>query len=281
MTLKEIINYKIIDTKNIDVTVYHILIIIGILLAIWVFTYVFKRLIDRQIKNTRIEKGTGNSIFLIIKYLLWVFAIILILETIGVNLTLLIAGSAALLVGLGLGLQQIFRDIVSGVFMLFERNLKVGDVVELESDMIGRVEQIGLRTSKIRTRDNIITIVPNSYFIDDRVVNWSHMEQKTRFHVDVGVAYGSDVQLVEKVLLKVAKDNKDITHDPKAFVRFLDFGNSSLDFQLFFWTTSSFEVENIKSDLRFAIDRAFREHKITIPFPQRDLHIKSDFRASS
>lgn len=281
MTIKEIINYKLIDTKNIDVTVYHILIIIGILLAIWVFTYVFKRLIDRQIKNTRIEKGTGNSIFLIIKYLLWVFAIILILETIGVNLTLLIAGSAALLVGLGLGLQQIFRDIVSGVFMLFERNLKVGDVVELESDMIGRVEQIGLRTSKIRTRDNIITIVPNSYFIDDRVVNWSHMEQKTRFHVDVGVAYGSDVQLVEKVLLEVAKDNKDITHDPKAFVRFLDFGNSSLDFQLFFWTTSSFEVENIKSDLRFAIDRAFRENKITIPFPQRDLHIKSDFRDSS
>jgi len=281
MSIKEIINYKLIDTRNIDVTVYHILITIGILLAIWIFTYLIKRLIDRQIKHTRIEKGTGNSIFLIIKYVLWVFAIILILETIGVNLTLLIAGSAALLVGLGLGLQQIFRDIVSGVFMLFERNLKVGDVVELESDMIGRVEQIGLRTSKIRTRDNIITIVPNSYFIDDRVVNWSHMEQKTRFHVDVGVAYGSNVQLVEKVLLKVAEDNKDITHDPKAFVRFQDFGNSSLDFQLFFWTTRSFEVENIKSDLRFAIDKKFRENKITIPFPQHDLHIKSDFRRSS
>lgn len=276
MSLKDLINYKIIDTKNIDVTLYHILISLAIIIGIWLFLKVIKRILDRQIRHTSLDKGTGNSIYLIIKYFLWVIAITVILETIGINITLLIAGSAALLVGLGLGLQQIFRDIVSGFFMLFERNLKVGDVVELEGSMIGKVEQIGLRTSKIRTRDNIITIVPNSYFIDDKVVNWSHLEEKTRFHVNVGVAYGSDVQLVKKVLLNVAENNKDITHNPTPFVRFLDFGDSSLDFQLYFWTNKSFEVENIKSELRFEIDQAFRQNNITIPFPQRDLHIKSD-----
>jgi small-conductance mechanosensitive channel len=149
----------------------------------------------------------------------------------------------------------------------------VGDVVELEGD-VGIVKEIGFRTTKIENRDNIILIIPNSKFIGENVINWSHIEQKTRFSVDVGVAYGSDVELVKKVLLECARDHQEVTEYPKPFVRFDDFGNSSLDFQLFFWTDNAFRVENIKSDLRFAIDKKFRENKITIPFPQRDVHIK-------
>lgn len=276
MKLKEIINQVLIDTKTIDITVYHILISVAIILAAWIFVKVLRRVIERQVRNRKIDKGTGHSLILIAKYLLWVIVIGLILETVGIKITLLIAGSAALLVGLGLGIQQIFNDIVSGFFMLFERNLKVGDVVELEDHMVGRVEDISLRTSKIRTRDNIITIVPNHKFINENVVNWSHIEEKTRFHVNVGVAYGSDVNLVESVLLKVAGSHKDISRDPEPFVRFLDFAESSLNFQLFFWTNNSFYVENIKSDLRFKIDKAFRENKVTIPFPQRDVHLKKE-----
>ncbi|MCF8387110.1 MAG: mechanosensitive ion channel [Bacteroidales bacterium] len=276
MNLKEFINYKILDTKSVDVTVYHILVSLAIIISALILVFIIKKLIFRRVRSETFDKGTANSLFLIIKYFIWIIVIGLILETAGVKLTLLIAGSAALLVGLGLGLQNIFTDIVSGFFMLFERNIKVGDVVELEDDMIGRVEQVGLRTSKIKTRDNIISIVPNHKFINDRVINWSHMDQKTRFHVDVGVAYGSNIALVKKVLLEVAEKNQDITHKPEPFVRFLNFGNSSLDFQLFFWTEKSFEVENIKSDLRFEIDGAFRSNKITIPFPQRDVHMKKD-----
>ncbi|MCF8228181.1 MAG: mechanosensitive ion channel [Bacteroidales bacterium] len=276
MNLKEFINYKILDTKSVDVTVYHILVSLAIIISALILVFIIKKLIFRRVRSETFDKGTANSLFLIIKYFIWIIVIGLILETVGVKLTLLIAGSAALLVGLGLGLQNIFTDIVSGFFMLFERNIKVGDVVELEDDMIGRVEQVGLRTSKIKTRDNIISIVPNHKFINDRVINWSHMDQKTRFHVDVGVAYGSNIALVKKVLLEVAEKNQDITHKPEPFVRFLNFGNSSLDFQLFFWTEKSFEVENIKSDLRFEIDGAFRSNKITIPFPQRDVHMKKD-----
>jgi len=278
MNLKEIIDSKILDTETIDITLYHIITSFIILLVTWFLLKVVKKLFQRQVSKGKVDKGSATSLYLIIKYFAWVIVIGIILETIGIKLTLLIAGSAALLVGLGLGLQQIFRDIVSGFFMLFERNLKVGDVIELDGKMVGKVEQIGLRTSKIRTRDNIITTVPNSKFIDNIVVNWTLMEEKTRFHVEVGVAYGSDTRLVEKVLLQCAKEAKDICIDPKPFVRFNAFGNSSLDFQLFFWTTESFWVENIKSELRFAIDKAFAENKITIPFPQHDIHIKSDFR---
>ncbi len=278
MNLKEFIDTKILDTENIDITLYHIVVSFVIIFVTWLLLKLVKKLFSRQINHGKVDKGSATSLFLIIKYFAWVIVIGIILETIGIKLTLLIAGSAALLVGLGLGLQKIFRDIVSGFFMLFERHLKVGDIVELEGNMIGIVEQIGLRTSKVRTRDNIITIVPNSNFIDKRVVNWSHIEQKTRFHVDVGVAYGSDVELVKRVLLSCAKDAPEISNDPVPFVRFNDFGNSSLDFQLFFWTENAFWVENIKSDLRFRIDKAFMDNQITIPFPQRDLHIKSDHR---
>ena len=151
----------------------------------------------------------------------------------------------------------------------------MGDIVEIQENIVGRVIEIGLRTSKIETRDNIIMVVPNSKFVTDIVINWSHIEKKTRFHVDVGVAYGSDVEKVTKALLKCAEDQKNISPSPKPFVRFNDFGNSSLDFQLFFWTTDTFNVESIKSEIRYKIDAAFRKNDIQIPFPQRDIHIKS------
>jgi len=147
-------------------------------------------------------------------------------------------------------------------------------VVEVEEE-IGKVKEIGFRTTKVETRDNIIHIIPNSKFITREVINWSHIEKLTRFSVNVGVAYGSDVRLVEKVLHDCAINHKKISKKPDPFVRFNDFGESSLEFQIFFWTDESFYVENIKSELRFEIDRKFRENKIHIPFPQSDVHIIS------
>jgi len=211
----------------------------------------------------------------LVKYLLWIIAVFLILDTIGVKITFLLAGSTALLVGIGLGLQQVFKDIISGIFLLFEGNLKVDDVVELEG-VVGIVKDIGFRTTKIESRNNIVLIIPNSKFIDENVINWSHIEQRTRFYVEVGVAYGSDVQLVKKILEQCAGEHASITNNPEPFVRFDDFGDSSLVFQLFFWTNNAFYVENIKSDLRFMIDNKFRENGVTIPFPQRDVHLKKD-----
>lgn len=273
MKLKDILEYELIKTENFTITPYTLLEVIIILIITWLLLWTIKKVFFRRIKSKHIDKGIGYSVYTILKYIIWVIAISLVLDSIGVKITILIAGSAALLVGIGFGLQQFFKDLLSGVLLLFERSLTVGDVVQLE-EIIGRVKEIGLRTSKIITRDNITVIIPNSKFVEDNVINWSAIDVLTRFHVDVGVAYGSDVKLVEKVLLDCAKVYKDIASDPTPFVRFNDFGESSLDFQLYFWTHNSFWVENIKSDMRFAIDKAFREHKIQIPFPQRDVHIK-------
>lgn len=276
MTLKEFLENSLIETKDFDITVYEILIILLILICTLFVIRVIRKVFRMREKRKEFDPGRSHAIQQILKYVLWIAAILISLETVGIKLTLLLAGSAALLVGLGLGMQQIFQDIMSGVAILFEGVLKIGDVVEIKDDIVGRVVEIGLRTSKIETRDQIIMVIPNSKFVTDIVINWSHMEKNTRFHVDVGVAYGSDVQKVTRVLLQCAADQQNISASPPPFVRFIDFGNSSLDFQLYFWSIETFRAEFIKSELRYKIDAAFRENGIHIPFPQRDIHIKSD-----
>ena len=272
-SINDILGYSLVNTDKLTITVYSLLIAVLILFSTWILLWILKRVFTKTIRRRSIDPGKGYTVYQLIKYVVWIIAIFLVLDTLGVKITLLVAGSAALLVGIGLGVQQVFKDIISGFFLLFEGHLKVGDVVELEG-VVGIVKEIGFRTTMIESRDNIILIIPNSKFIEENVINWSHIEKKTRFHVNVGVAYGSDVEKVRRILMECAYEHKDITHDPNPFVRFNDFGNSSLDFQLFFWTHNAFRVENLKSDLRFAIDRKFRENNVTIPFPQRDVHIK-------
>jgi small-conductance mechanosensitive channel len=275
MKLGEFLELTLIETKDFDITVYEVFVILLIFIFTALLMRVLKRVFRIREKRDEFDPGRSQAILQILKYVIWVAVILISFETVGIKLTLLLAGSAALLVGLGLGLQQIFQDIMSGVAILFEGNLKVGDIVEIQDNLIGRVIEIGLRTSKIETRDNIIMVVPNSKFVTDIVINWSHNEKKTRFHVDVGVAYGSDVEKVSEVLLQCAEDQDKISPSPKPFVRFNDFGDSSLDFQLFFWTTETFSVEFIKSEIRYKIDATFRKNGIHIPFPQRDIYIKS------
>ncbi len=275
MDIKEFLNKQLITSDNLNITVYSIITAVFILILtefiIWTIHRIFKKKIYPK---PNIDIGKSHTIFRLLKYFLWIAAIFFVLQTIGIKLTILVAGSAALLVGLGLGLQEIFRDIVSGLILLFERNMKINDIVEVEEE-IGKVKEIGFRTTKIETRDNIIHIIPNSKFITKEVVNWSHIEKRTRFSVDLGVAYGSDVQLVKKVLHDCAINHTKIAEKPDPFVRFNDFGDSALAFQIFFWTDESFYVENIKSDLRFEIDKKFKENNIRIPFPQRDIHVIS------
>lgn len=273
--LRGIINLKLIETSNFNLSVYNILITLLILLVTIFLLRGVKRVFEKLVTRNVFDKGTSHSLFLIIKYLVWVIIIVLLIDSMGFKVSILIASTAALLVGVGLGLQELFKDVASGIILLIERTVKVNDVVELDNNMIGRVINIGLRTSKIKTRDNVVTIIPNSKLVNDQVVNWSHIEERTRFHIDISVKYGSDLDLVTRVLLDCAKDHPRIISESEPFVRFADFGESSLDFQLFFWTNNTFRVESTKSDLRYKIDKAFRENKIEIPFPQRDLYLKS------
>lgn len=277
-------NLEIFETGRLVITLYNLLLALVVVIATIFLLKGIKRIFRNLTTRKVMGAGTTYSIYRMIKYTIWAIVIILLIDSFGFNVSILIASAAALLFGVGLGLQKLFNDVASGIIMLIERSVKINDVVELESQMIGRVVAIGLRTSKIQTRDNIITIVPNSNLVNDKVVNWSHIERKTRFFVDVSVRYGSDVELVTSVLLECAREHPLILNMPGPFVRFTDFADSSLDFQLFFWTNESFVVENTKSDLRYRIDKAFRENGIEIPFPQRDLYLKylpPDFRSGS
>lgn len=246
-------------------------------LLVWVVTQVF---LLRYYRRQEINIGSQFAINQLVKYFFYVIAVLFALDTLGINMTLVWGGAAALLIGVGLGLQQTFNDFFSGLLLLFERSVEVGDVVNV-GGLIGTVRQIGPRTSKIQTRDNITVIVPNSKLVVDNVINWSHIDKRARFFISIGVAYGSDTVLVRELLINVTKEHKKVLNFPSPFVRFVDFGDSALNFEIHFWSSEFIRIEDVKSDLRFAIDLAFREHHVTIPFPQRDVWFKNPMEQQS
>lgn len=276
MNFKELFNYAILKTENVTITVSSVAIIIIVLIATFVVLRIIRGFFKRFISKQETERRSYWSVFLILRYVIWVVVIVLLLETSGVKVSVLLASITALLVGVGFGLQQLFSDIASGIVLIIERNLQINDVIQLEDETVGRVIHIGLRTSKLKTRDDVILVVPNSKFVNDTIINWSQMDYNTRFSVEVGVAYGSDTKLVTDILFECALKNKNISAHPKPFVRFNDFGDSSLDFQVYFWVKQPFYVENTKSEIRYAIDESFRKHGVQIPFPQHDVYIKSN-----
>ncbi len=269
---KKVSAYTLLSIMDVDISVFDILHILITIIIVGIILSAIKKIFRLQTKKKRLDIGTSTALYKVTKYIILIFTFLIVLQNIGFQLSILLAGSAALLVGLGMGMQQIFSDVASGLLLLIERTLKINDIIEVDK-IVGKVVKTSIRTTTVVTRDNIRIIVPNTKFTSNNVINWSHVEKNTRFHINIGVAYGSDVQLIIKILEKCANSNNEISKQEKPFVRFNDFGESSLDFQLYFWTNNSFEVEHIKSDLRIAIDKEFREKKIVIPFPQRDIHI--------
>jgi small-conductance mechanosensitive channel len=212
------------------------------------------------------------SFFKFIKYVVYIIVVFLVLSFAGVNVTPFIAASAALLIGVGLALQQIFQDVIGGILIMVDKSLLVGDIIEIDGD-VGRVIDIKLRTTRAIKRDDKILIIPNHKFINDSFLNFTQNHKTTREFVSVGVAYGSDTQRVKELLLASVADDSRILKKPKPFVSFVDFGDSALIFNVSFFISDSFIDPYIKSDMRFRIDTLFRENNITIPFPQRDVHI--------
>ena len=273
--LNQILNYELLSFGNYTLRISQLVFIFMVIVVTKTVLWVIRKALFRNYKFGNIDTGSTYALFQIIKYVFWVMAIALTLESLGIKVTLLLAGSAALLVGIGLGLQQTFNDVISGIILLSERSIKVGDVLEIDGDVV-KIESIGLRTSKALNRDDISIIIPNSLITTSKVINWSHQSQQTRFKIDVGVAYGSDVDLVIKVLEESAFKHSEI-HDRKLVeARLLSFGSSSLDFQLLFFSANIFRIGKVKSDIRRLINQQFEENNIVIAFPQLDLHLKSN-----
>ncbi len=274
MTLQEILEYELLRVGEYYVKTSSILYVVLVYLVTRILLWMIKRSLVSGKVFKKLEIGTAMAYYQICKYVLIVIAISLVLESFGIKITFLLAGSAALLVGVGLGLQQLFNDLVSGFIILTEHTIKVGDIIEVDG-IVAKVREIGLRTSKIETRNDIIMILPNSKIVNEKITNWSHNKKDTRFSLFVGVAYGSDVDLVARLLREAADEHKDVDSDKKTISRFIDFGESSLDFEILFWSENRFRIEDVKSDVRFAINKKFIENGVQIPFPQRDLHLKT------
>ena len=271
--IKELLGYTLFSYKTFSVTPFDI-ILITVIFSVTIFALrVLRFFISKSVsKREWMDTSTAYALQKLLSYFGFTIASVLSLEVVGINVNVLLAGSAALLVGFGFGIQQIFNDFVSGLILLFGGTVRVGDIVEF-NNTVGRIIEIDFRTSKIKTRAGITIIVPNSKLVSDNVINWTTMDTLTRFEVNVGVAYGSDTNLVKKILIDVAEKHEAVEKNIPVKVQFRDFGDSSLDFKVFFWAHNSWEIEFVKSDIRFEIDRRFREANVTIPFPQRDVHI--------
>lgn len=268
--IKEFLGYKIYDSETIHISIATVLTII---IAIFIVTYLLKivhRLVIKKLPES--DKNKFVSIFSFLKYLFYILVIITILHTSGVNLTVLLTASAALFVGLGFALQYLFQDIISGILIIMDQSIHVGDIIEVESK-VGKVFEIRLRSTRAITRDDKVIIIPNHVFLTNTIYNYTQNHNLTRESLFVGVAYGSNVKLVTDILVEIAKDQNGILKSPVPFVQFDDFGDSALMFSLNFFIEDGFGVPRIRSEMRYKIDAKFRENGVTIPFPQRDVHL--------
>lgn len=273
--INEVLQYNIWNNDFFRLTVKSL---IQVLLLFAAARYGFWLVTRILLKSKAIEfydQGRRYTIIQISKYIIYIIVIIEALETVGVKVTALLAASTALFVGLGLGLQDAFKDLSSGVIILMERTLSVGDIIQLENQ-IGKVEAVGLRTTTVRTRDDILIILPNSKLTNETVVNLTHSEETTRFSLTVGVAYGTDSDTVKSILYTVASEHPQADKKEEPSVLLKEFGDNAMIFELNFYTRDLFFVERMKSDLRFSIDKAFRQNGIEIPFPQRTVWMASN-----
>ncbi|MEP0263748.1 mechanosensitive ion channel domain-containing protein [Dokdonia sp.] len=251
---------------------------IGTFLLIIVSFIIVKRLLglSRKLVSKKLpedDRNKFNSIFAFLRYLIYILVVIAVLSASGVDVTVFLTASAALFVGLGFALQTLFQDVLSGIFIILDQTLHIGDIIEFDDGKVGRVFDIKLRTTRALTRDDKVIVIPNHKFLTEKVYNWTQNHKTTRESVSVGVAYGSDTRFVSELLIKSLEGQEGILKRPKPFVLFEDFGESSLQFSLYFFTSNSFADPHIKSDLRYKIDTLFRENNISIPFPQRDIHV--------
>lgn len=267
----DFLNYEIIKIgESGHLTVKMVLVVVVVFILTALILKGIKKLVTRKLPEE--DKLKFTSVFSFARYFIYLIVVFITMQNMGLQMSAILAASAALLVGVGLALQTFFQDIISGIFILLDQSVHVGDIIEIDGK-VGRVVEIKLRTTRAVTIDNKVLVIPNHKYLTSILHNWTENGTKTRESVSVGVAYGSDVELVKELLLKAAKNHPKVMKHPPPLVLFMDFGDSSLNFKLIFTLNNSFEAVMPQSDIRFEINRLFKENNITIPFPQRDVHL--------
>ena len=278
--LKKFLDMPLLKLSGSSLTLWTLLYIAVLFILLFYFAGKLRAWVaNRALLRTRLDVGARQAAGSLLRYLTLFFGLLIIVQTAGIDLTSLNVMAGAVGLGVGFGLQNIAGNFISGLIIMFERPIKIGDRIVVD-DVEGDVVEIGSRSTVVLTNDNISIIVPNSKFITENVVNWKYNDSKVRFRIPVHVAYGSDVRQVERLLLEVARDEPDVLDDPQPVVRFLSFGDSALELELRAWSTNAVNRKGkLFSALNFAIYDKFRENSIEIPFPQRVLHLRSGWPA--
>ena len=269
---KDFVLFKI---QNVGITVSHLVVaVVAVIFSLLASKIIRSALQKHLFKKFDIDQGLQYALLRFIHYVIIIIGVYIGLKTVNIPLGAIVGLFAVIGVGVGFGLQNLTSNFISGVILLLERPVKVGDRVEV-TDVWGDVKRISLRTTLIETPDNIAIIVPNSKLLENEVTNYSYGDPKIRLRVPVGIAYGSDCEKATQILIDVANENQRVLKHPEPKVWFREFGDSSLNFMLLCWIPTANIKFDVRSELNYAIDRAFRDNRIEIPFPQHDLHLRS------
>lgn len=274
--IRDVLNHPLFTISETQVTLWtFIYFIVLLVMLVFIANRIKKLLLTRLLTRTSLDVGARQAVATIIRYLVLFLGLLIIIQSAGINLTTLNVLAGVVGIGIGFGLQNIASNFISGLIILFERPIRVGDRIVV-GGVEGDVTSINARSTTVLTNDNISIIVPNSQFITENVVNWSYANHTVRIKIPVSVAYGSDVKLVTDLLLQVARENEDVLEKPEPAVRFIEFGDNGLLFELRAWTTTLVHRRGkFISDINYAVHDIFTKNKIEFPFPQRDLHIRS------
>ena len=273
LTFKDILEYELFTLGHYSLSVYELLAAILAIVFGWLVSRTIKSLIYKSEKFDLAKKFAFSQI---IHYIIVIFTLFMAMKALGINISPLLLGSGAILVGIGLGLQNLFLDFISGVIILLDRSVKVGDVIDVHNT-IGQVMEIRMRTTTVLTRENKNIIFPNSILTKERLINFSHSDDVVRFVIEVGVHYDTDINLAEKLMLETIEEHPDVIQTEKATVFLENFGESSLDLKLFYYSRNLFSAPAVRSEIRRKILDKFREHNINIPFPIRTLDFPKEF----
>ncbi|PKL87328.1 MAG: mechanosensitive ion channel protein MscS [Ignavibacteriae bacterium HGW-Ignavibacteriae-2] len=274
--IKEVISFPLFTINQTQVSLLSLIILVFIILL---FTMLSKsinnRILQKFFSKFKLDEGIQYTLTKIAQYIIISAGVVLAFQFIGVDLSGLAVILGFLSVGIGFGLQNITSNFISGIILLFERPIRVGDRVTV-GETEGDVTNISIRATSIRSVNNISIIVPNSEFISGRVINWTHGDKKIRIDLEIGVSYNSDLDLVLRVLKEIAVQNAEVLESPEPEVHLKTFGDSSWNMHLRVWIPNPKRFHYVRSELNCAIVRKFKEHNIEIPFPQRDIHIRSN-----
>lgn len=273
--VNSVLHYRLFDLNQTPITLASLFLFVAVVLVFFLLSRLINRgILKRILGRFQIDESIRFTLVRVSHYLVMIIGFIIAFQFVGIDLTGLAMIFGLLSVGIGFGLQNVTSNFIAGLILLFERPIKVGDRISV-GDTEGNVTAINMRATTVQSLNNISIIVPNSEFIASNVVNWSHGDPKIRLDIEVGVSYGSDIDLVIKALREVAEAHPKVRAHPEPNVLLNEFADSAWNMELRIWIDEPKSIYVIRSEINIAIVRKFREYNIEIPFPQRDLHVRS------